>query len=122
MFGFGERKIDLQVTERAQDVLDKQAEDTELSCPILGITWGKTGGHRYYKLDLGFFDGTEINEGWLGIAPDFDFIVIQEWILDRIDGKILDIDENKKFIFLDKTTLAPLVLDGKVPYDPQPIE
>jgi len=99
---FGERKVDLHVTERAKVVLERWAKDSKLQAPILGISWGIVKGHQHYKWRLGFYERKDVSEGWLGIAPDFEFIVIQEWVFDKIDKKILDIDEEEWVTFIDE--------------------
>ena len=98
---FGERRVDLQVTKRAKTVLDRWANASKLHSPILGIQWSLVKGHKYHKWGVGFYERHDVSEGWLGIAPEFEFIVIQEWILDKVDKKILDIDEQERIIFLD---------------------
>jgi|JI10StandDraft_1071094.scaffolds.fasta_scaffold161572_3 hypothetical protein len=102
---FGERKINLHVTERAQAVITRWSKASKLPSPILGIKWSLVRGHRRHKWGIGFYERSEVYEGWLGIAPDFEFIVVQEWLFDRIDNATLDIDDEERVSF---------VKDGKI--------
>jgi hypothetical protein len=40
---------------------------------------------------IGLYERENVREGWLGIADAFQFVVIQEWLFDRLDGKTLDV-------------------------------
>lgn len=46
---------------------------------------------------------SDVREGWVGHAPGFDFVVIQEWVLDALDKQLLDFDDRAGVV-----TLTPL--------------
>ena len=39
---------------------------------------------------IGLYERDRVREGWLGIAGDFSFVVIQERLFDQLEGKTLD--------------------------------
>lgn len=92
---FGERKVNLRLTDRARTFVERFKASSNLKSPILSIGWGRFGRESEERWSIGLYDRSDLREGWRGIAPDFDFIVIQEWILDAVDNKVLDIDGKK---------------------------
>lgn len=91
---FGERKVNLQLTERAKQYVERYKASARLGSPILSIKWAKWSDEPAERWVIGFHDRNRLQEGWLGITPEFEFVVIQEWILDSLDGKTLDVGEN----------------------------
>lgn len=91
---FGERKINLQITNRARDYIDRIKSSAQLKSPILSIKWAKWNDEPREHWVVGLQDRNRVQEGWLGITPEIEFVVIQEWILSALDGKTLDIDED----------------------------
>ena len=90
---FGERKVNLLLTTRTQEFLDRFKAKSKLNSPILGIGWSRVSRETTERWTIGLYDRKDVREGWLGIAPEFEFIVIQDWILDELDNKTLDFDD-----------------------------
>lgn len=95
---FGERRINLQLSVRAKDFIDRFKAKSNLSKPILALTWSGRSGQTEERWTIGLYDLPEVREGWLGVAPEFEFVVIQDWIFDKIDNKVLDFDEDTGFV------------------------
>ena len=60
----------------------------------MSIKWGKWNDESVERWIIGFHERDKIHEGWIGFAPEFDFVVIQEWILDSVEGKTIDIEND----------------------------
>ena len=97
---FGKKNVALTMTERAREIVDAWGKSSKLNSPVIGIAWGRSSGASDDKFDLGFYEHANMPmiEGWLGIAPEFEFIVIQEWVLDALDNKTLDIDDHGQIV------------------------
>jgi len=95
---FGERKVNLQLTERAKEFIERYKAKTNLKSPILSIGWAKFNRETEERWYVGFQDRNDVREGWVGIAPDFEFVVVQEWILDQMDDRVLDIDDGRGMV------------------------
>ena len=91
---FGERKVNLQLTERTREFLNRFKAKSKLSSPILGIAWSQVSRETTERWTIGLYDRKDVREGWLGIAPEFEFVVIQDWILGELDNKTLDFDDD----------------------------
>jgi hypothetical protein len=100
---FGEQKVNLRVTDRTRAFLDRFKARSRLDDPVLGISWGRVGHETDERWTIGLYDRKDLREGWLGIAPDFDFVVVQDWALKALDDKVLDFDEDTGIV-----TVAPL--------------
>jgi hypothetical protein len=87
---FGERHLQLQLTDRARKWFDEYMSSSGLSNPIPMLQWSRVRGESDEQLMIGLYERDRVREGWLGIAGDFSFVVIQEWLLDRLEGKTLD--------------------------------
>jgi hypothetical protein len=88
---FGERHLNLTLTPRAREWLETYKTKSGLKDPIPNIQWSRVRGESEEQLMLGLYERGNVREGWLGIADDFRFVVIQEWLFDRLDGKTLDV-------------------------------
>jgi hypothetical protein len=98
---FGERKINLQLTQRTREFLDRFKAKSKLDSPILGISWSRVSNESNERWTIGLYDRKDVREGWLGIAPEFEFIVIQEWVLDELDDKVLDFDDARGVVTIE---------------------
>ena len=68
-------------------------EKAQLRSPIFGVLWVGKYDYPRGKWISGLYDRADDIPGWLGIAPEFEFVVVQEWVLDKVDNKVLDIDD-----------------------------
>jgi hypothetical protein len=94
---FGQQEVDLRLTERARQWIRDYIAHSALQAPIVGILFGHAEG-GVDRLTIGLYDQGQLQEGWLAIAPELRFVVIQDWLLDRLDGSLLDIDERGPFL------------------------
>lgn len=98
---FGERKVNLQLTERAREFIERYKATCGLRSPILGLTWGRFSKEPEERWSIGFYDRKDLREGWLGITPEFEFVVIQEWVLNAVDNRVMDVDGDKGVVTFD---------------------
>jgi len=105
---FGTQKVNVTLTSRAKSRIDRDLALIKLRSPIFCLSWGTTAGRvngqwieSPLKWTIGYNErDTAVEyEGWLGIADTFEFHVIQEWVLQAVDNRTLDIDENGQISF-----------------------
>jgi hypothetical protein len=90
---FGERKVNLTLTTRAKKYIEQMKAEGPFATPVLGISWSRVSDQQHEKWVIGLYEREDMREGWMGVAPEFDFIVIQEWILEAVNNKVLDVSE-----------------------------
>jgi hypothetical protein len=90
---FGERRVNLQLTERAAAAIERFLADAPVQHPLLSIWWARHGETEAERFSFGVYERADFREGWLGIAPQLQFAVIQDWLLDDLNDKVLDYDE-----------------------------
>lgn len=95
---FGERKVNLQLSGRAREFIERYKAVSGLRSPILGLTWGRFSEESEERWSIGFYDRKDVREGWLGITPEFEFVVIQEWILDAVQNRVMDVDGDQGIV------------------------
>lgn len=100
---FGERQVNLQITDRTRASLTRLIARSKLAEPILSISKGRFNDEAEERWSLGLYDRKGLREGWIGISPEFEFVVIQEWVLEALDNQLLDFDEAA-----GELTLSPL--------------
>ena len=100
---FGKRQINLQLTQRTKAFVDRFKLTSNLTNPILGITWSRVSDEPNERWTLGLYERQDVHEGWLGVAPEFDFVAIQEWIFDELENRTLDFDNATGLV-----TLSPI--------------
>jgi hypothetical protein len=88
---FGERHLTLALTPGAQQWIEDYKARSGLKNPIPTFHWSRVRGEPQEQLMIGLYERENVREGWLGIADAFQFVVIQEWLFDRLDGKTLDV-------------------------------
>ena len=95
MYKGGCRNVRLMLTPRAQRYIEDWKQKSELEDPIVQIGWGRWNHESEDHWILGLNDKVRMGPdwpGWLGIAPEFQFVVINPMLFDRLDGCIMDID------------------------------
>ena len=102
---FGKRNVNLQLTPRAQEFVERFKLNSGLNSPILGIAWSRVSDEPNPRWTLGLYERQDVRDGWLGTAPEFDFVVIQEWALERLNNALLDFDEEAGIVVV--TPLEP---------------
>ena len=97
---FGERHVNLQLTERAAVAIARLLRAAPVREPLLGIWLARHGADEPERLSFGVYERADFREGWLGTSPQLQFAVIQDWLLDDLNNKILDYDESDGVITL----------------------
>src|SRR3977135_2631950 len=95
MYKGGSRNVRLMLTPLAQRYIDELKRNSDLEEPIVQIGWGRWNDESEDHWILGLNDRVRMGEdwpGWLGIAPEFQFVVINPTLFDRLDGCILDVN------------------------------
>lgn len=87
----GELQCTLRLTERAKAALGRMIGDSGTPNATAGILWGKWHNERSQHWSIGLYD-LKTAEGWLVKSPDLEFIVVQDFLIEKLDGKTLDID------------------------------
>ena len=88
---FGERHLTVHLTDQAREWIEQFKAKSGLRKPIPSFQWSRVRGEPKEKLMIGLYEMDNVQEGWLGIAGEFQFVVIQEWLFDRLDGKTIDV-------------------------------
>lgn len=88
---FGRKNVDLTLTPRALEKVTAWKNESKLESAIMSIGWGRWDHEAEDRWTIGFYEERMLVEGWVGIAPQIKFVTIQEWILDAVNGKTLDI-------------------------------
>jgi hypothetical protein len=89
----GELESNLEVPQSTLDWIQYRFSRSTVRNPILGIIWGKwtTEGDQHWS--VGVYN-RDTAEGWIVRCPNLEFVIVQDFLLERLNGKILDIDEN----------------------------
>lgn len=104
---FGEQHVDIKLTERAKEWIENYKSTSGLRDPIAGISWSRVRGEPHHKWMIGLYERSHINEGWLGIAKDFQFIILQNEIIERLNHKVLDITYDQNNLLVISITSIP---------------
>lgn len=104
---FGEQHLDLTLTERAKEWIKNYKSTSALQDPIVGISWSQVRGEPHHKWMIGLYERAQINEGWLGIAQDFEFIILQDENFERLNHTILDITYDQSGLLVISITPVP---------------
>jgi hypothetical protein len=89
---FGRRSVSVEFTKRAEEGIARMLSEAPVKQPLLGIQWASTGKDE--KWILGVYERENFREGWIGVAGDLEFAVIQEWVLDMLENATVDLDDN----------------------------
>jgi hypothetical protein len=90
----GTRNVRLMLTPRADTFIAEWKRKSGLDDPILDIGWGRWNHESDDHWMLGLHDRAKLGDdwpGWVGIAPEFVFVVINPSLFDRLEGCILDV-------------------------------
>lgn len=104
---FGKQHVDITLTERAKEWIESYKLTSGLHNPIVSIYWARVRGEPEHKWRIGLYERAEINEGWLGIAQDFQFIVLQDENFERLNHKVLDITYDPNNLLVISVTPIP---------------
>ena len=61
--------------------------------PIAGVIWGKWTTEEAEHWSIGVYD-KETVDGWLVRCPNLQFVVVQDFVVQKLNGKTLDIDQH----------------------------
>ena len=96
----------LMLTPRAEEYIKHFKRKSGLDDPIVGIGWGRWNHETEDHWMLGLYERSTVGSdwpGWHAIAPEFDFVVINPALLNRLEGRVLDIAEGKPKVSDDAT-------------------
>lgn len=92
------RVVNLKVGTSLKEMLDQRQLACGLQNPIPAILWGREDSQKEESLVIGFYERDELPEQdpiRIIEADGIEFLVIQDWICDALDGKSLDIVDGK---------------------------
>jgi hypothetical protein len=87
----GELQSTLQVTSRAKAWIENALAETTVPNAILGILWGKWESELSERWSIGIYNRETVS-GWMVSSPEFEFVIVQDFLISRLNGKTLDID------------------------------
>lgn len=89
-----ERKVvNLRLSDRLREELRQRIAASSLSNPLPGILLGKEESQSYESLVIGLYEREKIpKEDPIRLieADGIEFLVIQDWLCDEFEGKLLD--------------------------------
>lgn len=91
---YGELGCTLRLSERAKLWIRRMIDESKLPNATAGILWGKWERDPSDYWSIGLYDKSTA-EGWLVKSPDLEFVIVQDFLVERLDGKTLDIDGNR---------------------------
>jgi hypothetical protein len=69
-----------------------------LQSPLPAILWGRADNEEADSFQIGFYEREELPTSdpvRLVEADGVDFLVIQDWICDELEGKVIDVIDGK---------------------------
>ncbi len=87
----GEFESTLQITETALAWIKQNIDRSSVRSPIAGIIFGKWNTESAEHWTLGVYDRNTV-EGWLVKAPQLEFVIVQDFVLPKLNGKTLRVD------------------------------
>ncbi len=90
--------LNLKITDRLKKEIENRAVATGLSEPLPGINWGKWDDEKedYYSID--FYDRRRLpveDPVRIIVADGVEFLIIQDWICDDLEGKQFDVIDGR---------------------------
>lgn len=89
----GQLDSTLRISERALRWITRILAKSTVRNPIAGVIWGKWTTEEAEHWSIGVYDRDTV-EGWLVRSPNLEFVVVQDFLIERLNGKVLDVDEN----------------------------
>jgi hypothetical protein len=83
----------LVVSQSALEWIQHTLRKSTVRNAIAGIIWGKWTTERAEHWSIGIYD-KETVEGWIVRCANLEFVVVQDFIVERLNGKTLRIDEH----------------------------
>ena len=91
------KTIRCQLSPAFKDRIKEHVGSSDLSIPVPSISWGKWEDETDEHFFLGYYERSQLPEQdpirFVEI-DDIEFIIIQDWICDKLEGKRLDINEH----------------------------
>jgi hypothetical protein len=100
------KTINLKIGENLRKRLQERAHDSGLQNPVPCISWGKWSDEKEERFMIGFNERTRlpIKDPIRFIECDgIEFLIIQDWICEKLDGKKLDFFDGKVAVVTDET-------------------
>jgi len=90
----GEFSVNLRLTDEAKQYLSELKSKSQLDNPIPGIGWGKWNHETEDHWMVSLYDRDEC-AGWLCKAPEFEFVIINPNLIERLHDRVLDVRDKK---------------------------
>ena len=89
----------LRFTEDAERAVARRLEESSLSNPVIGIIWGRWDDELEDHWLIGMYNKPDLRVGWLVTAGDVEFYTYQEFLLEKLDGKVIDYRDNRLLVY-----------------------
>jgi hypothetical protein len=89
----GELESDLEISQSTLEWIRHRLGKSAVMNPILGIVWGKWTTEESQRWSIGIYNRNTF-EGWLVRCPTLEFVIVQDFLLDRLKGMTLEIDDS----------------------------
>jgi len=99
--------INLEVTQLAKERIHAKMLDCGLASPIPGLMWSKWSDQADYCWQIGFYERSEIFEGVILAASKTELYFFQEWLLEDLEGAVLDIEDDRIVVKKEGQYLKP---------------
>lgn len=86
----GEFTVNLQLTENAKRYISELIDRSEITNPIVGIRWARWNDEAEDRWMLALHDRDRCS-GWLCRAPGLEFVIVNPQLIERLEGRILDV-------------------------------
>lgn len=96
------RIINLEIGKDLRDRLQYRMQQSDLKEPVPSISWGKWDDEKEERFMIGFYERSRLPV-WDPVrlieADGIEFLIIQDWICDELEGKKLDIVDGELSVF-----------------------
>ena len=92
------RVLNTQIGDRLRTIIAHHARASDLKQPVPSLVLGRSENEPEERLGLGFYERCDIPQGEpirLVEADGIEFLIIQDWLCDELDGKLVDFLDGK---------------------------
>ena len=89
----GEFQVNLRLSDEAKKYISGLKASSKIENPILGISCGRWNHETDDHWFIGLFDRDEC-AGWLCKAPEFEFVIVNPDLIERLNDRVLDIRDS----------------------------
>ena len=91
----------IQMSSNLKETVTRECDESGLNSPLPSILWGNDGGNSEEYFMLGLYERNLVpSDEPIRIIEieGMEFLIIQDWICDELEGKILDIENGKLIV------------------------